>query len=405
MCGPGTVVIGGSLGGLSTAQALRRGGYTEPIIVVSEEADGAYDRPPLSKQVLAGTWEPARARLWDAAALAELDVTLMPSTRAEGLDLNAKEVLLAKGRRLPYSHAVIATGLAARVGPYEPLPANAHVLRTLEDSLALQKSLAGAPRVVVIGAGFLGLEIASTARELGCPTTIVEPNEGPLAAALDRTASDTVRALHEKAGVAFRWSTSVRSFVLRSVGDTDLAAGVELDSGSILRGDVFVLAIGGSPRIDWLRSSGLDLRNGVQCDEYCAAAPDVYAVGDVANWYHRGLGRHLRLEHRTNAAQQAIVVAGNIMAAVDDRRAYEPVPYVWSDQVGSRLQFYGLPRAADDVRVVVHEPDRPRLLVLHGREGRLVGAVAVNAAKRVLAVGPLIEQRARFTEAVARLSE
>ncbi len=391
------VVVGGSLAGLTTVEELRRSDYAGPIIVIEPEVGLAYDRPPLSKQVLSGSWPPERAFLWTAEEVSDLKIDLRSGASATSLDLSGKRVGLSTGESLTYRSLVIATGLSPRRAPYDPLPGNVRVLRTMSDAKELGRALQGGPRLVVVGAGFLGLEVAATARTLGCEVTVVEPQSGPLAAIVSQEMADLVVSMHRDAGVELRWGASVVGFPRTAGGGTGPATGVELDDGETIPADVVFLAIGGVAAVDWLQDSGLDIRNGVRCDEFGEAAPDVFAAGDVANWFHRDLGTHLRLEHRTNAVEQATAVAFNMLASPHERKPFAPLPYIWSDQFDARLQFYGLPRASDTTRVLVFDPDKPRLVVAHGKAGRISGVVGMNAGRAIRDFLPLVRDRAPWT--------
>ncbi|HWW44152.1 MAG TPA: FAD-dependent oxidoreductase, partial [Acidimicrobiia bacterium] len=372
-------VVGGSLAGLRTAEALRRQGFDGTIRIVSAERELPYDRPPLSKQVLAGTWEPERARLRGGD---ELDADWLFGRRAIALDPATHTVTLDGGERLDADAVVLATGASPRRLPAAVAPpelVGVHVLRTMDDCLALRADLERRPRVAVIGAGFIGSEVAATAKAMGADVVVVEALPVPLERALGPEMGPIAATLHRDNGVEVRLGVAVDG--LEGDGSGRVAQ-VRMADGTAVDADVVVVGIGVAPETAWLEGSGLELRDGVVCDSRCRAAPGIVAAGDVARWYHEGIGDHLRVEHWTNASEQGDAAARALLEG-DAAPPYTPVPYFWSDQHGTKIQFVGHSRPGDDVAVVEGSVEERRFVAAYGRAGRLVGALLWNRAARV----------------------
>lgn len=333
-----------------------------------------YDRPPLSKQILAGTWDVERISLEPAGAtLEDLDVDWRLGVRARSLDLSAREVHLDNGERAVFDGLVIATGASPRRLPGQPDLEGLHVLRTLEQCVALREDLDRRPaRVVVVGAGFIGAEVAATARGLGLEVTLLEALSVPLQRVLGEEIGSVMAALHRDHGVDLRVSTGVGGFLDDGRGRV---AGVRLSDGSTLDADVVVVGAGVTPNTEWLVGSGITLDDGVVCDETCLAAPGVVAAGDIARWPSRRFGEMLRVEHWENAQEQGAHVARTLLGGAV---AYDPVPWFWSDQYDRKIQLAGRSGPDDEVRIVDGSLDERRFAALFGRAGRVVGVLGVN---------------------------
>lgn len=357
-----TLIVGASAAGLATAEALRRKGYTGPLTILGAEPHLPYDRPPLSKQVLSGTWEPARAQLRSAEALTALDATFVLGDPAVHLDVTERAVHTASGRVLKADNIVLATGLRPRTLPGQP------TLRTLDDALALRSDLLNCSRAVVVGDGVLGAEIAATARQMGVAVTLAGPQQAPMALQLGPVVAGLLAELHTSQGVDLRLGAAVTG-----VDDH----GVRLETGEVLPADLVVVAFGSAPATDWLQDSGLVLGNGIVCDSRCRAADGIWAVGDVARWHHETLGRLVRLENRTNATEQAIAVAGNVLGA---DQPYTPVPYFWTDQFDAKIHVHGF--VGPGMSVVEGSLSERRFVAHYHREGELVGVVGWNMPKQ-----------------------
>lgn len=369
------LVVGASASGLTTVEALRRKGYTGGITVLGDEPHAPYDRPPLSKQVLSGAWEPVRATLRTPDALSALDAEFVLGDPAIGLDPATRTVRTEFGRDLRADAIVIATGVRARKLPGQTGLAGVHVLRTLDDALALRKDLLAGSRLVVVGEGVLGSEIAATARTLGLDVTLAGPLSGPLALQVGPLVSGLLAQLHDERGVRLRLGNGVVGLA----GEQGRVTGVELSTGEVLPADVVVVAIGASPATDWLADSGLLIDNGVVCDSRCRAAQGIYAVGDVARWHHEGFGRLIRLENRTNVTEQAAAVAGAILG---EDQPYVPVPYFWTDQFDAKLQVHGLLPSDADVDIVEGDVAARRFVARYRSGGVVTGVLGWNMPKQ-----------------------
>lgn len=371
-----TVIVGASIGGVGTAQALRRGGYAGDIMLVDADAELPYDRPPLSKGMLLDDAEPTPTLLTHDEAAAG-DIHLELGVAADSLDIAAGVVNLADGRRLPFDDVVLATGSVARSSPWgrhEGL----HVLRTLADARALRTALRRGGRAVVVGAGFIGAEVASAATALGLPVSVVDPLPVPMGRVVGDEVGQVFERLHRRHGVSTYFGSGVED-----VCRTNAGLGVTLTDGTRLDADTVVVGIGATPNQGWLESSGLLLDDGVVCDQYCRAVgqPRVHVVGDLARWHHPRHGEQVRVEHWTNAVEQASCVAHNIRNP-ETPRACAPVEYVWSDQYDWKIQLAGRPWRG--VRWdMLGDPDvDQRFAVLWADEaGVLCGAMSVNWPK------------------------
>lgn len=364
------VVIGASLAGLYAARALRAEGFDGRLVIVGDESHRPYDRPPLSKDLLTGTTSPDRLALADAEEIAELDAEWLLGTEATGLDTGGRTVLLDGGRTLATDGVVLATGAAPRRLP-GPAPAGAHTLRTLDDAQALRADLTRGPvRVVVIGGGFIGAEVASSCATLGHHVTVVEAAPLPLVPQLGDTMATICAALHADHGVTLLTGTGVAR--LHSEGAGNRVTGVELADGRLLPAEVVVTGIGVRPRTAWLEGSGLPLDDGVSCDAGCVTPlPQVVAVGDVA----RVDGT--RAEHWTSATEQAATAAHNLLAG-RTVTTHRSLPYFWSDQYGVRIQFAGRRLPGDTPRILEGSPDDRSFLACYERDGRTTAVLALN---------------------------
>ncbi|MCX4597192.1 FAD-dependent oxidoreductase [Streptomyces sp. NBC_01549] len=372
------LVIGGSVGGLTTVEALRGKGFRGTVQVVGAEAHLPYDRPPLSKKILSGIWDEEQVRLRGQQELDALDAEFLLGCRAVRLDVEAHGVVLEDGQKLGYGRLVLATGLTPRTLPGAGSLRGAWVLRTLEDSTGLRAQLLTARDVVIIGAGVLGCEVAATAREMGLNVTLIDPNPTPMWRQTGAAIGQVLSGLHAARGVRLLMGTRTTCLL----DDNGRVTGVGIKGGETVPADVVVVTIGSIPATDWLVGSGLTLNDGIVCDERGRAAPDVYAVGDVARWSDERTGVSTRLENRTNAVRQAVFVAGDITGAQD---SYQPVPYFWTDQYDVRIQVFGsLPEDAH-VRLIDGTTESRKFVMVAEKEGQAVGVVGWNSAKAVMA--------------------
>jgi NADPH-dependent 2,4-dienoyl-CoA reductase/sulfur reductase-like enzyme len=358
---------------------LRREGFDGTVRIVSAEERLPVDRPPLSKQILAGTWEPDKAAL---RGVDEADAEWILGRRAVALDVASHAVTLDDGSVVDGDAVLIATGATPRRLPAavaDPALDGLHELRTVDDCLRLRGALGHAGRVVIIGAGFIGSEVASTSRGLGVDVTLLEMLPIPLERVLGAEIGTMCARLHKDNGVDLRLGSAVAGVDADARGHV---ARVRLADGSAVEADTVVVGVGVAPEVTWLADSGLELRDGVVCDARCEAAPGVAAAGDVARWFHEGYGHDVRVEHWTNASEQGAAAAVTLLRGAE-APAYRPVPYFWSDQYGSKIQFLGHCRPGDEVHVEEGSADEGRFVASYRREGRLTAVVLWNRPSRL----------------------
>ncbi|OBJ60739.1 NAD(P)/FAD-dependent oxidoreductase [Mycobacterium sp. 1423905.2] len=371
----GIVIVGGGLAAARTAEQLRRAGYEGALTIVSDETHLPYDRPPLSKEVL-------RSEVDDVALKPrefydEKNIALRLGSAAKSLDTTAQTVTLADGSVLEYDELVIATGLVPRRIPNFPDLEGVRVLRSLDECLALRTHASSAKRAVIVGAGFIGCEVTASLRGLGVDVVLVEPQPQPLASVLGEQIGALVTRLHREEGVDVRTGVGVAE--VRGAGHVDT---VVLTDGSELAADLVVVGIGSRPATDWLDGSGVEIDNGVVCDEAGrTSAPNVWAVGDVASW-RNPTGHQARVEHWSNVADQARVVVPAMLG--QDVPTTVVVPYFWSDQYDVKIQCLGEPEADDIVHLV--EDDGRKFLAYYERDGVLVGVVGGGLPGKVMKV-------------------
>ncbi|MFK3780111.1 NAD(P)/FAD-dependent oxidoreductase [Agrobacterium sp. NPDC089420] len=370
------LIVGASAAGLCTAEALRRGGFKGQLTLIGDEVHAPYDRPPLSKQVLQGVWAPDRAALRPPQALSALEADFILGDAAVELDVSARAVRTSSGRLFEADAIVIATGVRARRLPDQASLAGVHVLRSLDDALALHAGLETASRVVVVGEGVLGSEIAATSRLLGLDVTLAGPLAAPMAAQIGPLASELLGQVHREHGVQLRLGSGVAGLL----GVNGRVTGVRLTEGEELPADLVVVAIGGTPATGWLEGSGLQIDNGVVCDARCRAAEGIYAVGDVARWHHQTLGRLARFENRTNATEQAEAVAAGILG---NETIYAPIPYFWTDQFDVKIQVFGVIGSDAAVEIVEGDLSTRRFVARYTTDGAVSAVLGWNMPKQV----------------------
>lgn len=377
------VVVGAGPAGFAAASTLRSHGHAGTITMVGDERERPYDRPPLSKQVLEGSWDVARTKLPGTS-----DVRWMTGIAATSLDLTESRVHLADGSALPFDGLVLASGVQPRRLPFGHDLAGVHVLRSVGDCLALRADLQRGGRLVVIGSGFLGAEAAATARAMGLDVTLVDMLGLPMLRQCGPVVAERLRALHEGNGVAFIGGIGVTALHGRSGRVNSVA----LTDGRELAADTVLVSIGADPATGWLQGSGLTLVDGVQCDSRCRAAPGVVAAGDVASWFHPDLGRHVRIEHRTNAAEQGMAAARSLLG---DDEPFAPVPFAWTDQYHVRVQLAGFVEPQAEFRTLSESPDK--LIGLYVTDDRVVGVLGWNAPRDFTRARSLVGKPADFS--------
>jgi 3-phenylpropionate/trans-cinnamate dioxygenase ferredoxin reductase subunit len=387
------VVVGASLAGLRAVEELRRLAYDGEIVVVGAEDHAPYDRPPLSKDLLAGETSVdeiglRRQPIEDLGAEWELGRT------GVSFDVGDRAVTLDDGRVLAGGRGVVlATGASPRTLPGTPDLAGIHVLRTLDDCLAIRDDLDRSPqRVVVVGAGFIGAEVAATCRGRHLDVTVLEALPSPMVRGLGAAMGDVLAGMHRDHGVDLRTSTGVEGF-----DGHERVERIRLADGSTIDADVVVVGVGVVPNTDWLTDSGLTVDNGVVCDETLLAAPGIVAAGDVCRWPNPLFGgAAMRLEHWTNAAEQGVAAGARLLA--DDPAPYAPVPFVWSDQYETKIQVVGHVRGDDEIVVVDGSTDELRFVAAVGRAGRLVGAIGFSRPRVVMQYRRMIAEGASWDD-------
>ncbi len=402
------VVVGAGMAGLHTAEALRAHGYEGRLTLVGDERHHPYSRPPLSKEALTGFGmdraEPLVGhrllQLREETVVDALDLDLRLGSRAVGLDTERVTVEGPQGvERLRYDGLVIATGARAR-RPDTDL-AGVHVLRTLDDAEQVRATFVPGGHLVVVGAGFVGAEVAAGARSVGMDVTLVEAAPTPLTRVVDPRVGEILTDLHRENGVDVRVGVSVTGYE-----GSDRVERVRLSDGSTVEASMVVAGIGVHLNTEWLRGSGVELLGdgAVACDEYSATSlPNVYAVGDLANWPHPRYGGRIRLEHWTNAGEQGEAAARNLLAwaSGQERTPFTPVPYFWSDQYKMKVQLLGQGAPADEVSFVHGAPEDRKFVAFFGRDGMLTGVLGLRSTPRTMRYRRLLEEPTSWEEALA----
>lgn len=393
------VVVGASVAGVCAVQELRQLGFEGEISLIGEEAVTPYDRPPLSKQILTGEQDPIDVALASDAELASLQVELLLGQAAAALDIAERSVELASGERVMFDALILATGARARRPRFVGELPGVHVLRTLRDALAIRSEIGGGKNAVVVGAGFIGAEVAASLRACALQVTLVDPLSAPLAAVLGPTVGECMAELHLRHGTVLEMGTGVSGFEGK-----DHVEAVVLTDGRRLQSDLVVVGVGAEPTTAWLESSGLHISDGVVCDEGGSTnVPGIYAAGDVARWRHPLFDDHVRIEHWTNARLQAGIVAENLIAGRTVAALASP-PTFWSDQYDWRIQMVGAPAPGDDVLLVEGHLEKDRFVVLYGRGGRVTGALAANSPRALAAQHRLVASSASWSDAIEAVS-
>ena len=366
------VIVGGGLAGAKAAETLRSEGSTAPITVVAAEPVRPYERPPLSKGRLAGTDDPDGIYVHATDWYAEHDVDLLVGTEATALDRAGRRLTLSDGRTLEYGKLLLATGSRSRTLP-SVQGDNVFTLRTVADSEALNAELAaGGRKLVVIGAGWIGLEVSAVARGLGNDVTVIEPQPAPLLAAIGERMGTVFADLHREHGVDLRLSTGFTE----TVGENGRITGVRTDAGDLVPADLVLVGIGAVPNLELATAAGLDIdAGGVAVDAALRTAdPDIWAAGDIAAAEHPVLGRRVRVEHWGNALAGGEAAAKSILG---QDVSYDVLPYFFSDQYDLGMEFTGLPGREDEV-VVRGDLAAREFIAFYTRDGRVTAGMNVN---------------------------
>jgi 3-phenylpropionate/trans-cinnamate dioxygenase ferredoxin reductase subunit len=396
------VIVGASLAGLRAAEALRDEGFSGPLTLIGDEPHEPYDRPPLSKQVLKG-WVPADHTKLPRRRAVDADWRL--GVAATGLDRTSKQVRLATGDQVPFDRLLIATGVRARpwFNPVEAALEGVFTIRTRDDAGRLQAALMAKPRrVLIIGAGFIGSEMASVCRELGLEVTVAERAEAPLIGALGGVIGKIAAEMQRDHGVDLRTGVSVQQLEGDAAGHVRRA---QLSDGTTLDVDVVVASLGSLRNIEWLEGAGLAAGFwGVACDAGCRAfdihgvvTDSIFVAGDIARAPHVLYEyQFLSLEHWDNAVFGAAVAAHNMVSLEPDRKPHLPLPAFWSGQFGVNIKGVGVQSFGDEVVITQGSVTERRFAAAYGKRGRIVGAVTFNHGKWLEYYGALIERSAPF---------
>jgi NADPH-dependent 2,4-dienoyl-CoA reductase/sulfur reductase-like enzyme len=392
-------IIGTSLAGLRAAEGARQAGFIGPITMVGAETHMPYDRPPLSKQLIKGDWESDRVALRKPEVLEALDLTWRLGVAAVAYDPIAAQVTLADGTSVSAAAMIIATGGVVRELPAQMTASlstagpEVTALRTLDDALSIREILSRPDqRVVVIGAGFIGLEVAATARTKGHQVTVLEGAPAPLIRGLGAQMGAAIADLHRGQGTEVHCGVTV---------DEITDEGVHCSLG-VIPADLVVVGIGVRPATDWVEGSGLIIDDGIVCDAHLRVTGPVgadhlvFAAGDVARWHHQGLNQVIRVEHWTNAAEQGALAATNLLAAATgaEQVPYTAVPFFWSDQPPYRIQYLGRSGPEDQVAITEGSVEEGKWLAVYQRDGVITAALGINNPKAVMPYRNMIGQKA-----------
>jgi len=396
------VIVGASLAGAKAAETLRTEGFEGRVVLIGEETERPYERPYLSKEYLRGDKPAAKLYVHDEGFYADNDIELLTGTRVESLDPGAREVTLSSGSTMAYSRLLLATGAAPRrlALPGADLP-GVRYLREMADSDALRTAITAASRVVVIGAGWIGSEVAASARQLGAEVAIVGPEAVPLERVLGPRVGGVYRDLHAEHGVDLHLSTQIEAIV-----GNGAAQGVRTTDGSVIEGDLVVVGVGASPRDELAREAGLTLENGIVVDEFLrTSAPDVFAAGDVAATWNTRYNKRIRLEHWANALNQGPTAARNMLSgsSKDSKdstdhpmTAYAKLPYFYSDQYDLGMEYNGYATDWDHV-VFRGDPSAGEFIAFWLRDGRVLAGMNANiwdqgdAIKAIVRGGTIVD--------------
>lgn len=404
------VIVGASLAGLRAAEVLREEGFDGPITLVNEEQQAPYNRPPLSKQYLSGEWEQDRVQLRTAEQTSTLNLQFRNGIRAQHLNLNETSVVLSDGTELVFDGLIIATGARNRSLPILEGRPGVFSLRTLDDAQQLRTALSTAKSLLVVGGGFIGCEVASTARGLDISVCIVEPQHTLMLRGLGEQIGVALTNFHRQQGVDVRCDTSVTQ-----VSDDGNTTTVQLSDGTTLTPDVIVVGIGAVPNSEWLATSDIACDNGVLTDEFCRVMtvngshpPHIVAAGDIARSFSPRLGHVSKSEHWTAAQEQGANAARTLLCDLIDRSSdaplHDPLPYIWSDQFGKKIQIVGHLQAEDSIHLAKGSFDEGKFLALVGRQGQFVGAVGMGMVPAIVQARTLLAEPTNINNAIEKLS-
>jgi len=387
-------IVGASLAGLRAAETLRAENFAGTIHLVGDEIHKPYDRPPLSKQILSGDWELERTWLTTDEKFDQLDLTLHLGDAAVALNVEELTLALASGETLDVDGVVIATG--ARTRTIGAPMGGVHTLRTLDDAIAIKQAFESRPnRVVVVGAGFIGAEVAANARGLGLDVTVIEMAECPFERSLGAEMGAVLADVHRDHGVDLRLGVGCQEIV----GDEHVAS-ITLTDGTNIETELVVVGIGVVPNVEWLEGSSLTIDNGVMCDSTSLAAPGVVAAGDVARWHNVHFDETMRVEHWDNAITQASHAAKRLLHG-ESVGPYAPVPWFWSDQYDRKIQLAGRTTDFDTFEIVEGDIESRKFAAIYGRNGVIVAVLGFNRPRHVMRYRGLIDTKTSWSNALA----
>jgi len=386
---------------LRAAETLRGEGFEGNLHLVGDEPHLPYDRPPLSKQILSGDWDIERVALTDPIKNDELSIEWHLGERANQLNVEEKTLTLDSGTTLSFDGLVIATGarcISLRMaGDLEGI----YTLRGLDDALAIRSEFEANPqKVVVVGAGFIGAEVAATARQRGLDVTMIEAAEVPFERVLGPEMGNVTADVHRDHGVKVITGIPVESFKGGQRVET-----VVLQDGTEIDADLVIIGIGVRPNTEWLEGSGLPLDNGVLCDDTCEAVPGIVAAGDVARWPNKLFNELMRVEHWDNAVEQGVFAARRLLAGNSHKESYTPTPWFWTDQFDRKIQLAGRTRSTDEIKIVTGSIEERRFATAYGRGGKLVGILGFNRPRHVMQYKKMITDGTSWEDALAYAEE
>lgn len=384
-------IVGASLAAVHAIESLRENGYQGQIALVGAERQLPYDRPPLSKEALRHGPDADALLLKQPDWYASRDIDLHLGRSAVGLDARSRRIHLAGGRHLDYDGLILATGSRARRFPLFSASARAHTVRTLDDAAALHRQLGPGRHLAVIGAGFIGLEVAATASAIGMDVSVVETAPTPLTRVLGGEVGSWLKRRHESHGVTMYCDNMIQQVETNGSGYK-----LHLRDGTVLAADVVLAGVGATPATGWLRGSGVAVSDGVVCDSNLrTSAPGVVAAGDVARWYNPLFGEEMRIEQWTNAVEQGRKAAITLLGGTD---RFASVPYFWSDQFDAKVRFAGRANGAQHIHV--RQDSDTSMVALFGADGLIRGALCVNEPRKLARYRAAIALRAPWSDVI-----
>ncbi|WP_370197089.1 NAD(P)/FAD-dependent oxidoreductase [Roseibium sp.] len=368
------VIIGAGQAGAQVTQSLRQGGFEGPLRLIGDEPHPPYQRPPLSKKFLAG--EIGAEGLWlrPPAFFTTNNIDHIPNTRVVAIDRGAKRLTLANGDTLPYGKLVLATGTNARLLTLEGADKKGVVtLRSIADVNVIRDILQKSSNVAIIGAGYIGLEVAAVAKSLGKSVTVIEAQDRPMKRVVSQAVSDYFSCLHKARGIELRLNTGIEA-----IEGGDSVTGVRLSTGETVPAELVLVAVGAEPNDHLAAEAGLEVDNGILVDGCGQTSdPDIFAAGDCTRFYSNRYQRSVRMESVQNAIDQAKAVAQALLGQEVD---YDPLPWFWSDQYDIKLQIAGLSEGYDDTKVVGSTQDN-KFYVAYLHDGRLIAVDSINSPR------------------------